>query len=335
MGDYFLKYKMLGATTRALTFKNVDGSCLLDCTINSLLNSYVIVKKLYELTPTTTSLSHSFSSILSEISSASSNIVYKYLLSAFVHDYINNIRKVDKRKILFIMTKHHDEESIDISALDEEYEHAQINDRFDEFIGNCGNISSRKLITTSEACSLSQNLNNTLMYFKDIYIVLTFRRNEFENVLNLNKDEINVAKKLIKSAITSTGDYICTDMILYKGNDEEYIEYSHVVYYNLLDNTLIDNHERRAVPLSDIVMPKEAHDYVSYIESKGSHVVYVPCVLHYQKINNDPKALGLVGKLDKYESHRNERIDFIKEQLATYTEEWYVEKKNYYLQHLL
>ena len=200
------------------------------------------------------------------------------------------------------MTKHHREE----------YEHAQIDNRFDEFIGNCGNISSRIFITTLEACHLFQNLDNTLMHFKDIYIVLMFQHNEFENVLNLNKDEINVAKKLIKSAIQA---------ILYKGNDEEYIEYSHVVYYNLLDNTLINNHERSITPLRDIVMPKEAHDYVSYIESKGSHVVYVPCILHYQKINNDPKTLGLVGKLDKYESHRKERIDFIKEQLATYTEE--------------
>ena len=115
-------------------------------------------------------------------------------------------------------------------------------------------------------------------------------------------------------------------MILYKGDDVNYLEYSHVVYYNVLDETLVDNNIKEKIPLKSLVVPSECNDYVSYIEATHSHTVYVPCILHYQKIQNSPQVLGLTGKIDDYISKHNARIEFIKNEIAKYTEKWYENK---------
>lgn len=45
---------------RVFTFKKVDGSCLIDCALNSILNSHEIIVKLYELTSESKSLNNDF-----------------------------------------------------------------------------------------------------------------------------------------------------------------------------------------------------------------------------------------------------------------------------------
>ena len=54
-------------------------------------------------------------------------------------------------------------------------------------------------------------------------------------------------------------------------------------------------------------------------------------MLHYQKINNDPESLGLIGTYKNYNAKYSERINFIKQQLATYKESWIQEKVKEYL----
>ena len=110
-------------------------------------------------------------------------------------------------------------------------------------------------------------------------------------------------------------------MILYKGNDTEYLEYSHVVYYNVLDGTLVDNNVKAKIPLKSLVVPSTCTDYVSYIEATRSHTVYVPYILHYQKIQNSHRELGLTGKIDDHNLKHDARIEFIKNEISTYTEE--------------
>lgn len=328
----FYRYEMIGGLSKALTFKNVNGSCLIDCTLNSILNSHTMLVKLYSLTSSNISLSDSFELILSGIHSATHEVIYKYLLSAFVHDYINNNKNnVDKNKLLFISKI--DEEYINVDELDDKYKaFVAENMRMDIFIGHSGNIASRHIITMYD----DLNLKDILVHFKDIYILLFTKESEYKTVLDLNRKEIQFSRKMIKRSITSTGDYICTDMILYKGNDTSLLEYSHVVYYNLLDNTLIDNNERRKVPLTNLIIPSNVHNYVSYIELTNSHTVYVPCILHYQKIHNNSKALGLTGKLSDYENPQahTSRIKFIIDEVSSYTEDWYREKSLNYLREL-
>ena len=69
-------------------FKNVNGSCLIDCTLNSILNSHEITVKLYELTSSDTSLNDDFIELLNINKSSIKHqifINYYFLLSFMTH----------------------------------------------------------------------------------------------------------------------------------------------------------------------------------------------------------------------------------------------------------
>lgn len=333
---------MIGGLSRALKFKNVNGSCLIDCTLNSILNSHEMVVKLYELTSASKSLNDDFIELLN-INKTFDKVaeIYKLLLSAFVHDYIHEIHHIDKDKILFAILNTSELGECNTireagEVLQEEYQQFNHNipRRINSFILFGTHLAQLQHVMFDDCTKLYRSLSKELHHYKDIYITLSITQNEFKTVLDLNKKEIKVINGLIKAAIRSTGEYLCTDMILYKGDDVNYIEYSHVVYYNILDETLVDNNVKEKIPLKSLTIPSTCTDYVSYIEATHSHTVYVPCILHYQKIQNSPQALGLTGRIDDYISKHNARIEFIKNEIAKYTEKWYENKVKSYTEEL-
>ena len=310
--------------------------------LNSILNSHEMVVKLYELTPASKSLNDDFIELLSSSDKFDkASDIYKLLLSAFVHDYIHGIHHVDKDKILFAIlnTSELGEYNKIREAgemLQEEYQRFNHNipRRIDTFILSGTYLAQSQYVVFGDCTKLYRSLSEDLRRYKDIYIKLSTAQNEFKTVLDLNKKEIKVINGLFKAAITSTSEYLCTDMILYKGDDVNYLEYSHVVYYNVLDETLVDNNVKAKIPLKSLTIPSTCTNYVSYIETTHSHTVYVPCILHYQKIQNNPKELGLTGKIDDYSLKHNARIEFIKHEISTYTEKWYENKVKSYIEEL-
>ena len=333
---------MIEGLSRALSFKNVNGSCLIDCTLNSILNSHEMVVKLYTLTEESTSLNNDFIKIFDSNEKFNRLAhIYRILLSAFVHDYIHETQHVDKDKLLFtILNTRGLGDCNDIREvgviLQEKYQrfnHSLVR-RIDTFMLAGTHLAQIQQVEFEDCIKLYKSLSTELHHYKDIYIAMVNTPDEFRTVLDLNKSEIKVINGLFKAAITSTGEYLCTDIILYKGDDVNHVTYSHVVYYNVLDETLVDNNVKQKVPLRSLIVPSSCTDYVSYIEITDSHAVYVPCILHYQKIQNSPQVLGLTGKIDDYSLKHNARIEFIKNEISTYTEEWYENKVKSYIEEL-
>lgn len=239
----------------------------------------------------------------------------------------------DKDKLLFAILNTRELEECDTikeagEMLQEKYQRFNhtISQRISTFMLSRMYIAGLRYKSFDDCFKLYRMLSKELFYYKDIYIIMINRENEFKTVLDLNEREIKVINGLFKAAITSTGRYICTDMILYKGDDVNYIEYSHVVYYNVLDETLVDNNIKEKIPLKLLFIPSKCKNYVSYIEATHSHTVYVPYILHYQKIQNSRQELGLTGRIDDYNLKHDARIEFIKNEISTYTEEWYKNK---------
>lgn len=225
------RLKMIGGLSKALTFKNVNGSCLIDCTLNSILNSHSMLVKLYSLTPESTSLNDDFITLLnSDKNFDGVSSIYKILLSAFVHDYIHNIKNTDKNKLLFsILNSREIMECNKIkdvgNILQERYQrfHNAIQTRIDTFILAGTYLAQMQYIMFDNCIKLYRTLSSALRHFNDIYIILFTKVDEFNTVLDLNKSEIKVINGLFKAAITSTNEYLCTDMILYKGDDVNYM----------------------------------------------------------------------------------------------------------------
>ena len=139
---------------------------------------------------------------------------------------------------------------------------------------------------------------------------------------------------MFKAALTGTGEYLCTDIIMYKGNDEDLIDYSHAVYYNVLEGTLIDNKEKSKIDIEKYIPSKDCNNFVDYIEANNTHTVYVPCILHYQKIMHNTRELGLIGTIDAYKTKSKQRINFIKNEVLRYNEKWYYNKCIKYIHEL-
>lgn len=335
---------MIGGLFRGISFKNVNGSCLINCTLNSVLNSYEIVKKLYELLPHNISLNMPFNKILN-IDTKYKNIstVYKYLLAAFLQDYLHNIKPMDRDKILFAALN---DDNIKINRCNTLQEAASILQKlYKDFNHNLEaqtrtfllletNLAYILHIQFSRVLTFHKYLNEVLKHYKDIYIILNTTEEQFKMTVSLNTEECDVIRGMLKAALTSTNEYLCTDMILYKGNDTNLIKYSHVVYYNVLDNTLIDNDSVNITDISSFLPPKKCKDFVEYVKKKQTHTIYVPCILHYQKIQNDAQKIGFIGTIKDYNLKRNDRIQFIKDVINEYSEPWYIEKRDKYLDYL-
>ena len=289
--------------------------------------------KLYTLTEESTSLNNDYAVLLSSDGKFKGMpSIYKILLSAFVHDYIHEIRHTDKDKLLFAalndnlgLEEYYDKIQDVGEILQSKYKQFKhtIRRRMDVFMVSGTFLAQMYQIKFNDCVKLYRTLQDILHHYKDFYITMVNTQDEFRTVLDLSKSEIKVINGLFKAAITSTGEYLCTDIILYKGDDVNHIAYSHVVYYNVLDETLVDNSVKQKVPIRSLIAPSSCVDYVSYIDATDSHSVYVPCILHYQKITNDPKTLGLTGKIDDYESAYASRVKFILDEISSYTEEWY------------
>ena len=269
--------------------------------------------------------------------------VYKYLLAAFLNDYLHNTKHTDKDKILFAAIN---DDNYDINNCETLQEAASILQKLyisfnhnievqtKTFILTGTNLAQVMRIPCSRALVLHKHLKDELKYYKDIYIILDTSNDEFDMTVMLNDRECKIIKSMLKAALTSTDEYLCTDIILYKGNDTDMIKYSHVVYYNILDNTLIEDNERDIVSITKLLPPDNCQDFADYVEKSNSHIIYVPCILHYQKIQNNALSLGLTGNMKDYISKRSNRIQFVKNIINTYSEKWYLEKRNQYLKYL-
>lgn len=77
---------MIGGLHIPELFENINGSCLLDCSLNSILNSHALVKELYEFTPRTTTLDGNYINAMRYNKNEEINniIAYTCLFSAYV-----------------------------------------------------------------------------------------------------------------------------------------------------------------------------------------------------------------------------------------------------------
>ena len=202
---------MKGGLGKALSFKNINGSCFLDCTLNSILNSYTMIKKLYKFAPSNTSLNWSYNKIIKSDNYNGISTMYLCLLSAYIHDYINNEKYIDKDKILNLISCNENDEIDDESSLKEvililqtKYKNMDTV-RISSFILNDINIAVVKNIRFFNCNGLYRTLRDRLSHYKDIYIVLLTASNEFQKTIDLNKKECKVIRSLFKAALTGTG----------------------------------------------------------------------------------------------------------------------------------
>ena len=172
---------MRGGLGRGLSFKNVNGSCLIDCTLNSILNSHEIIKKLYEFAPSNTSLNWTYNKILKSDDYNGIATIYECLLSAYVHDYINNTNNIDKDKILFTSIREKDITKLsslnDVAKfLQKEYVKYDFSKtvRLNSFMISSTGLANFKVIRTINTRGFYRTLKDTLLHFKDIYIYILF-----------------------------------------------------------------------------------------------------------------------------------------------------------------
>ena len=315
---------MRGGLHKTVGIKNVSGSCLIGGTINSAFNSHPLLTKFYNFAKYDISLSMTFIELINACSSYEGvDSIFKILTSAAAHDYVKGI-PIDIRKFIFFVSKLNDRtlhrrigKKRIAEILQEGFEEFGETEMigFDKFILDTMTFTRRLDITTNIAASLHTRLKSTLNYYVDYYVVLETEEYEFQNIYNLETDEFAVIQDMTRAALTSTGEYLCTDMLLYTGEN-----FTHVVYYNLLDGRLMDNDYVAVTKLSSLI-PSKIHNSLSeFVADMGTDDVYVPFILHYQKIDNEPRKLGMCGNMKEYESHVKERKAFIIQQLLTYHE---------------
>ena len=295
---------MLGGLTASTRLINTNGRCLINSSINSLMNSHEIMKLLYS--PHAQSLNNPFSEIVSGVD----NILID-LLSSYVYDYIHEINNTDLDKFMFVV-KNLEKimEFTNITKLrkflDENYakfSHSKIL-KCDFFIGLAlyPNHINMVHINFRLVRQFQRKLSDYLKASNDVYFMISIP-DDIDTTDDLTLDDIKHIKTLFKISITSTEDYICTDMICYKANEKGF---NHVVYYNLLDSTLTDDTIKTKTGIRDII-----HD---------DDYVFIPCLMHYQKLRHN--EFNLDGTYKTYDSTYQNRIDFIKHQISSYQEQW-------------
>lgn len=316
-------------------FKNVNGSCLLNSSLNSILNSHALVKELYEFTPRTTTLNGNFSDALkyNKKSEITELIIYRCLFSAYIHDTMKG-KTSDKDMILYALL--HDDIYMNEKAKSlEEYKNVlqEGYNKFDKQLPVRINTLPMAGLTQfiyrldildigyiSSIISLAKNAPT------DSYVMLDDRRNIFENIQSINLTKFKFINTLFNIILTGDGEYICTDVIMYEVSPEN-PNFTHVVYYNVLDETLVnDDKEDPLFNILKYIPPKTCANYTEYKNITKEKTVYIPCVLHFQKIRHNPKTLGLVGISDEYVKKQKNRLQFIRRQINKYEERWYQQK---------
>ena len=305
----------LGASTRLI---NTNGKCLINASINSIMNSHEIMKHLYYLTDPSISINQPFSEIILD----DEKDVLIQLLSAYTHDFVNNVSNPDLDKILFVVKNLATIESItDIQKLrkylDNNYKtfsHSKLI-KTDLFLGLClyeyVTIDSIGLRSVKR---LQKDLERRLRNNADVYFLITIP-DDIDTISDLTDDDLKCIKLLYKIVMTSTDRYICTDIICYEGDEDGF---DHVIYYNMLDSTFTDDDMKEKRQLRSL------HNDSSYI--------YIPCLLHFQKLHSED--LKLDGTFKRYEELYENRIQFIREQISGYTEPWIKAHVEKYLKEL-
>lgn len=306
---------MIGGLGAAIKLENTNGRCFINASLNSLMNSFEIVKYLHMRNAET-----SINSQFSEIVSSSENIMLD-LLSAYTHDYILDKQMLDLDKFMFVIKNLEKIVSFTNTKklhkfLDTEYSsfsHFKLF-RTDFFIGlglyptvKCEGIQFRLIKQLQR--TLSEHLRDT----HDIYIIVSMP-DTIDDSDDLTLDDMKCIKTLYKLAMTSTSEYVCTDILCYEADESGF---GHVVYHNLMDETLTDDQHKM-----DRYLRELSHD---------DDYIYIPFILHFQKLHND---LNLDGTFKTYNKSYDKRIALIKEQLSSYTESWYQNKVKRYLEEL-
>lgn len=306
---------MIGGLGAAIRLKNTNGRCLVNASINSLMNSHEIVKYLYERKGDI-SLNAPFSEIITSADESIAN-----LLTAYTHDYINDNSNPDLDKFIFLIKNldeiYRFEEIEELHVfLDSSYKlfsHSKLF-KLDFFLGmGSHNKVSLININLQRVSGLYEQLTKYLYNVSDNYFIISMPEN-VKSQKDLTIEHIKCIKKLFKIAAMSTPEYVCTDILCYEVDESGF---DHVVYYNLMDNVLTDDMIKQYRTFKSI---RQDNDYI-----------YVPFVLHFQKLRNN---LGFDGTFKTYAKSYYKRIAFVKEQLLTYTEPWYQNKVAEYLEEL-
>lgn len=306
---------MIGGLGAAIKLKNTNGRCLINASINSLMNSHEIVKCLYERKGDV-SINAPFSEI---ITSADESIAD--LLTAYAHDYIHNNSNPDLDKFIFLIKNldkiYQFEEIEELHAfLDSSYKsfsHSKLF-KINFFLGmGLHNKVSPINVNLQRVSGLYEQLTKYLYNIPDNYFIISMPEN-VKSQKDLTIEHIKCIKKLFKIAVMSTPEYVCTDILCYEVDEDGF---DHTVYYNLMDNVLVDD------------MIKQYRTFKSI--RQDDNYIYVPFVLHFQKLRNN---LGFDGTFKTYNTSYDKRMAFVKEQLLTYTEPWYQNKVAEYLEEL-
>ena len=319
------------------TTKCVKDYSLIDCTLNSILNSPYMVQKIYDLSPSNISLSNSFSKITNGIYYAYSGFIYKYLLSAFMHDYVNmKNRGFDVRKFLFMNLLHDKETSIEMRKLDNEFSKFIVPNHFrsNAFIPYIDNLAEFHYLNMTDVILLHKTLQWYLSS-NDAYFIYDFN---CKDVSSIDESYLNASRRMLMAALTSTSRYVCTDITFYKYNDTDLGYGEHAVTYNVLEQTMIDDHVKVACDINYLTIPPKCNSYAQYVEMTGKRNLYLPFALHYIKIDNNARTLGLVGNSLEYTLRHNERLRFIERNINVMYEDWFkgrVEEHNTFLKFLV
>lgn len=313
----FFMLKMLGGLRDSIRLVNTNGRCLINSSINSLMNSHEIMKLAYS--PHAKSLNRPFSEIVS-----SADNIFIDLLSSYVYDYIHEIHNSDLDKFIFVI-KNLEKiiEFTNISKLhkflDKNYDKFSHSKNFkcDFFIGlslypehiNIEYVNFRLVK------QIQRKLSNYLKTSNDVYFMISIP-DDIDTIDDLTLDDIKHIKTLFKISITSTENHVCTDIILYKADEAGF---NHVVYYNLMDSTLTDDTIKSKLKIRDLIY--------------DDNYVFIPCLLHFQKLRHD--NFNLDGTYKTYDETYQARIDFVKCQISSYREQWIKPKVEKYLEELV
>lgn len=285
-------------------FKDVDSSVLIMNILNSLLNSFSLLKKFYEISPNYKSTIQTFIGIMGFYDTLRTSIddIFLALISAAAHDFMKGIC-IDVRKFMFLISliNKDDDDFVDRNKATCQIHKLQTD--YDKFLKQKTN--ENKLLIMKRfilfhafeeriiiSCDLVVNLIDRLRFtmhmslMKDCHIILILKPNEFESTDKLTRKYFNIILRMMKAAITPINDYyLCTDIIAYRySSKQSNIE---TVYYDMMHETLIDsNRIKWNCKLSSLFLSKTYDTFEEYSTDRHTDILYVPFILHYHRTSN-------------------------------------------------
>ena len=296
---------LIGSHRFPISLKNIYRTCFIDSVLNSIANCETLTKHFKDILPsiTTKQIEQAFSiksmknknilsSLISNNYNATNNLsrLYEILVALFIRSIDNSKDHILLYIRIYIMYL----ENMDgfNNGNKSKTKQLQRNMKFYDYVCN----TDYNFISYFNYCyeiqkdnynniSYTGVLNNNLIRKLNLnYFIRKCDISEIQYVLNNNTThdvfveiiydstlfDLNYIEGMFRTCIKRyNGNYLCTDIIFDKYEQESYTPY-HSVYYNINQSKLLDDGELIETDINRLSKPLDDGDY------------YVPCILHFQ-----------------------------------------------------